>query len=78
MWQIVLFLGIFGNSIFNIYSPVEHIRTRMQVQTTSAGGKPQYSSTFDCFQKIKSQYGLAGIYKGQYVTFLREFQGNAF
>lgn len=61
-----------ANSI--VSCPVEHIRTRMQVQP-SGGSQQQYKSTLDCFKKIWSQFGLRGIYKGQSITMLREWQG---
>jgi solute carrier family 25 carnitine/acylcarnitine transporter 20/29 len=45
----------------------------MQVQTSGAGG---YASTWDCLKKIASQHGLRGVYQGQTVTVLREWQGD--
>jgi solute carrier family 25 carnitine/acylcarnitine transporter 20/29 len=62
-----------ANSV--VSGPVEHIRTRMQVQTGQSGTAMPYSSTFDCVAKIYKTYGLWGVYKGQCVTMLREFQG---
>jgi solute carrier family 25 carnitine/acylcarnitine transporter 20/29 len=56
------------NSI--VSSPVEHIRTRLQVQTNNA-----YNGTFDCIKKIYSGHGLSGIYKGFKPTLLREIFG---
>ncbi|CAG8489421.1 9968_t:CDS:2 [Diversispora eburnea] len=59
--------------------PVEHIRTRLQVQITSSqaqnAAKPTYSGPLDCIKKIYSSYGVKGIYKGQFITMFREFQG---
>ena len=60
-----------ANSV--VSGPVEHIRTRMQVQ--SSGSAAAYSSTLDCFKKIYSAHGVRGIYKGQATTMLREWQG---
>ncbi|KAJ1673378.1 Mitochondrial carrier protein ymc2 [Spiromyces aspiralis] len=60
-----------ANSI--VSGPVEHIRTRLQVQTAGAGGQLQYTGPIDCIKKIYTGYGLSGIYKGQVPTLLREF-----
>jgi len=66
------FAGV-ANSI--ISGPVEHIRTRLQVQVTTPGKAPEYTGLVDCVKKIHSKAGLAGIYKGQVITVVREFQG---
>lgn len=34
-----------------------------------------YAGPFDAIKKITSQHGIAGLYKGQCVTFLREAAG---
>ncbi|KAK9720277.1 Mitochondrial carrier protein ymc2 [Basidiobolus ranarum] len=73
-----------ANSI--VSGPVEHIRTRLQVQTSSAPAiasgagsqvpsKVFYTGPVDCIQKIYKSHGLRGIYKGQVATMIREFQG---
>ena len=59
--------------IIRTIGPIEHIRTRLQVQTASAGGKPQYAGPIDCIKKIYSAHGISGIYKGQVPTLIREF-----
>ncbi|KAF9083423.1 Mitochondrial carrier protein ymc2 [Mortierella sp. AM989] len=106
------------NSI--VSGPVEHIRTRLQVQTGSAPGVKAitgaaaekvagsiaggnaaatavatagnatavkavaesgaknalfFTGPIDAVQKIYAQHGLRGLYKGQAVTMVREFQG---
>ena len=66
------FAGV-ANSI--VSGPVEHIRTRLQVQVTTPGKVPEYSGLADCVKKIYSKAGIAGIYKGQVITMVREFQG---
>lgn len=53
-----------------VSGPVEHIRTRLQVQT-GAG----YSGPIDCIRQIYREHGIRGIYKGQPITMAREFQG---
>jgi solute carrier family 25 carnitine/acylcarnitine transporter 20/29 len=71
--QFYLSGGVAGVANSLVSGPVEHIRTRMQVQTS--GQPAQYSSTVDCFRKIAGQYGMRGVYKGQVITMLREWQG---
>ncbi|KAJ1730937.1 Mitochondrial carrier protein ymc2 [Coemansia biformis] len=60
-----------ANSI--VSGPVEHIRVRLQVQT--AGAAAQYRGPGDCIAKIYRSHGLAGIYRGQVPTLLRELNG---
>ncbi|SCZ89677.1 BZ3500_MvSof-1268-A1-R1_Chr9g10549 [Microbotryum saponariae] len=61
------FAGV-GNSIAS--TPVEHIRIRLQTQTTAL-----YSGPVDAISKIYRTDGIRGIYKGQGITLLREFHG---
>jgi solute carrier family 25 carnitine/acylcarnitine transporter 20/29 len=62
--------GVAGVCNSLVSTPVEHIRTRMQVQTDS-----KYKSTYDCFKQILKSHGVRGLYKGHVVTMLREWQG---
>jgi solute carrier family 25 carnitine/acylcarnitine transporter 20/29 len=62
-----------ANSV--VSGPVEHIRTRLQVQTSAAANGMYFNGPVDAIKKIYGQYGLAGIYKGQGITMAREFQG---
>ncbi|KAJ1985105.1 Mitochondrial carrier protein ymc2 [Dimargaris cristalligena] len=69
-----------ANSV--VSGPVEHIRTRLQVQTGSAastgtGGsaRPFYNGPIDCVRQIYRSHGLPGLFKGQAATIVREFQG---
>jgi len=59
-----------GNGV--VSGPVEHIRIRLQTQSNT---KPMYAGPFDAIRKIYSAHGIAGIYKGQAVTLLREATG---
>ncbi|KAI9491165.1 mitochondrial carrier with solute carrier repeats [Zychaea mexicana] len=61
--------GGIANSV--VSGPVEHIRTRLQVQTGGTG----YSGPIDCIRQIYRSHGIQGIYKGQGITMAREFQG---
>ncbi|KAI7865334.1 mitochondrial carrier domain-containing protein [Spinellus fusiger] len=58
-----------ANSV--VSGPVEHIRTRLQVQTGPNG----YKGPLDCIKHIYGAHGLTGLYKGQGMTVIREFQG---
>jgi solute carrier family 25 (mitochondrial carnitine/acylcarnitine transporter), member 20/29 len=58
-----------ANSI--VSGPVEHIRSRLQVQAGPKGTAAAYNGTVDAFRKISAAHGIAGIYKGQTITVLR-------
>ncbi|KAG6911167.1 hypothetical protein DXG01_003907 [Tephrocybe rancida] len=65
--------GVFAGLANGVVSgPVEHIRIRLQTQSNI---KPMYSGPWDAIRKIYSGYGIAGLYKGQAVTLLREASG---
>ncbi|KAL1921670.1 uncharacterized protein VTP21DRAFT_10312 [Calcarisporiella thermophila] len=72
--QLYLAGAIAGTANAFVSGPVEHIRTRLQVQTGGSGGL-QYQGPVDCIRKIYSQSGIAGIYRGQTATMVREFHG---
>ncbi|KAF7967536.1 hypothetical protein HWV62_31503 [Athelia sp. TMB] len=57
-----------------VSGPVEHIRIRLQTQSDK---NKIYKGPFDAMKKIYSAHGIAGIYKGQGVTLLRETTGYA-
>ena len=58
-----------ANSV--VSGPVEHIRSRLQVQSGPKGAAAAYNGTVDAFRKIHAEHGLAGLYKGQLITVLR-------
>ncbi|KAJ1967332.1 Mitochondrial carrier protein ymc2 [Dispira parvispora] len=62
-----------ANSV--VSGPVEHIRTRLQVQTASASSTLTYRGPWDCICKIYQSHGIAGLYKGQVATAWRETFG---
>lgn len=55
-----------------VSGPVEHIRIRLQTQSNT---NPIYKGPFNAMKKIASEHGIAGLFKGQGVTFLREATG---
>ncbi|KAJ3103824.1 Mitochondrial carrier protein ymc2 [Phlyctochytrium planicorne] len=61
-----------ANSVLS--GPIEHVRTRLQVQAGSAESAA-YKGPVDFARKVVGQYGIAGLYKGQGITLLREFHG---
>ncbi|KAI9294679.1 mitochondrial carrier [Neoconidiobolus thromboides FSU 785] len=69
-----LFLAGAGSGLANsiVSGPVEHIRTRLQVQSS---GQKEYNGPIDAIKKIYNKEGIRGIYKGQVATIYREFIG---
>ncbi|KAG9309318.1 mitochondrial carrier domain-containing protein [Chiua virens] len=69
-----LFTAGVGAGLANgfVSGPVEHVRIRLQTQSNT---NPMYNGPFDAFKKIYTQHGIAGVFKGQCVTFLREATG---
>lgn len=66
-----------ANSI--VSGPVEHIRSRLQVQTGAAvAGGSHFTGPLDCVKKVYAAEGLPGVYKGQFITVVREFFGYGF
>lgn len=63
------FAGL-SNSI--ISGPMEHVRTRLQVQS---GPVKEFKGPYDFIKRIGSQYGISGLYKGQMITLARELHG---
>ncbi|OCT44678.1 Carrier protein YMC1, mitochondrial [Cladophialophora carrionii] len=59
-----------ANSI--VSGPVEHIRIRLQMQPTGTGRL--YSGPWDCMRKLSGVAGIRGVFKGQNIAVLREFQ----
>ncbi|KAJ9642800.1 hypothetical protein H2204_002448 [Knufia peltigerae] len=60
-----------ANSI--VSGPVEHIRIRLQMQQ-GMGKNRLYNGPWDCMTKIYNTAGSKGIFKGQNIAVLREFQ----
>ncbi|RAL09096.1 mitochondrial carrier protein [Aspergillus homomorphus CBS 101889] len=56
-----------------VSGPVEHIRIRLQTQPHGIGRI--YSGPFDCARKLIRAEGLAGLYRGQVMTVVREMHG---
>jgi solute carrier family 25 carnitine/acylcarnitine transporter 20/29 len=69
-----LFLSGAASGIANsvLSGPIEHVRTRLQVQS---GPVKAYNGPWDFIKKAYAQNGIAGIYKGQGITLMREFWG---
>ncbi|KAJ3334042.1 Mitochondrial carrier protein ymc2 [Blyttiomyces sp. JEL0837] len=68
--------GAFSGTANSVLSgPIEHVRIRLQVQSGASTGGEHYKGPVDLFKKVYKSYGIAGIYKGQAITLLREFHG---
>ncbi|KAI9350532.1 mitochondrial carrier domain-containing protein [Zopfochytrium polystomum] len=62
-----------ANSVLS--GPIEHVRIRLQVQS-GAPGATAYSGPVDFAKKVVARHGLfRGLYKGQWITLLREAAG---
>ena len=51
---------------------MEHVRTRLQVQTA---GVKVYTGPGDFISKVYKKWGVPGLFKGQMITLAREFHG---
>ncbi|KAL5035351.1 hypothetical protein BDV3_005298 [Batrachochytrium dendrobatidis] len=59
-----------ANSVLS--GPIEHIRTRLQIQSST---NKLYNGPLDFVGKVSKQYGMSAIFKGQTVTVIRELHG---
>lgn len=57
-----------ANSILS--GPIEHVRIRLQSDPSKT-----YTGPIDFMKKVGSSHGIAGIYKGQGITLVRELGG---
>lgn len=64
--------GVAGLANSVISGPVEHIRTRLQLQPT--GAQKLYAGPRDCIRQIVQKVGPTGLYKAFPVAALKEFQ----
>jgi solute carrier family 25 (mitochondrial carnitine/acylcarnitine transporter), member 20/29 len=64
------FVAGVANSV--ITGPVEHIRTRMQMQPH--GSARLYASSWDCMKQVFAQAGFRGLYKSYPVAVAKEAQ----
>ncbi|KAG2488565.1 hypothetical protein HYH03_012884 [Edaphochlamys debaryana] len=72
-----------------VSTPVELVRTKMQMQrraamaasvagsAAAAGTEEFYKGSVDCFRKVLGSYGVKGLYRGFTSTILRDMQGYA-
>lgn len=69
-----IYLAGFAAGIANsvITGPVEHIRTRMQMQPH--GTARLYTSSWDCVRKVFAKAGVPGLYKSYPVAIAKESQ----
>lgn len=64
--------GVAGVANSIISGPVEHIRTRLQLQPV--GAARLYSGPWDCIRQIVRTAGVKGLFRGQNMSIAREFQ----
>ncbi|KAJ1557395.1 Mitochondrial carrier protein ymc2, partial [Nowakowskiella sp. JEL0078] len=63
-----------ANSVLSC--PIEHVRTRLQVQAGSS--TKLYSGPVDFAKKVVKEYGVRALFKGQMITLARETNGYGF
>jgi len=73
-WQLYICGAVGGVANSVVSGPVEHIRSLLQVQT-GAKDEVAFKGPIDAVKKIYAQYGLKGVFRGQAITVVREFQG---
>lgn len=56
--------SIVGVFMAFIVTPVEVVKTKLQVQYNTPGTRAQYAGPIDCARQIFRQSGVAGLYKG--------------
>lgn len=56
--------------------PVELIKSRLQIQKTKPGEKPEFTGLTDCAKKIYSKSGTSGLFKGTVATLWRDVPGS--
>ncbi|XP_062891395.1 mitochondrial carnitine/acylcarnitine carrier protein-like isoform X2 [Mobula hypostoma] len=61
--------GVFSSAIL---TPVERIKCLLQVQS---GSQRMYTGPGDCVRKLYRHSGIPGIYKGMFLTLLRDIPG---
>jgi solute carrier family 25 (mitochondrial carnitine/acylcarnitine transporter), member 20/29 len=62
-----------ANSLLS--GPIEHVRSRLQIQTGAASSTRAYAGPLDFARKVVAQHGPSALFKGQLITFIREFHG---
>ncbi|EFJ47772.1 hypothetical protein VOLCADRAFT_61165 [Volvox carteri f. nagariensis] len=61
-----------------VSTPVELVRTKMQLQSAASSASDEfYKGSVDCFKQVLSKYGIKGLYRGFTATVLRDMQGYA-
>ncbi|KAL7623259.1 hypothetical protein AAE478_006940 [Parahypoxylon ruwenzoriense] len=59
-----------GCTVSFIAAPVEHVKSRLQIQYSARKSERLYSGPLDCVRKIYGAHGIRGIYKGLAATLL--------
>ena len=65
--------AIAGAANSSVSTVVEHIRIRMQIQSSEA--KRIYPTTLKCYSMIFKKHGIKGLYRGFFPAVLREMIG---
>jgi hypothetical protein len=73
--------AITGLTISSIETPIDLIKTKLQIQIFrsqfDSSYKPPFSSTFGCFRYILTHHGVVGLWQGWTATAIRNTPANA-
>ncbi|KAI6382883.1 Mitochondrial 2-oxodicarboxylate carrier 2 [Pyricularia grisea] len=64
--------AVAGVSEILVMYPLDVVKTRMQLQTSTAVGADSYNGTLDCFRKIIKNEGFSRLYRGITAPILME------
>lgn len=59
-----------GLTVSFIAAPVEHVKSRLQIQYAADKARRLYSGPVDCARRIYAAHGLRGVYKGLLATII--------
>jgi len=77
--QVILIAGGFaGASSAFLLTPIDLVKTKLQIQYANESTSKMYQGPLDCAKKIVQQHGVQGLFRGIWPTTIREGIGNAF
>jgi Mitochondrial carrier protein len=72
-WQKAMICGSFAGLVQCIViCPMEHVKCRLQTQSSCRTGSDYYKSPYDATKSIISKYGIQRLYQGWWTTCCRE------
>jgi len=74
-FHMILAGGVSGMLSWGINYPVDVVKSRIQIDGMS--GPREYTSSYNCFLRMKAVTGWSGLYRGVSATLMRAFPTNA-